>query len=65
MCDKGSDRKKVKQGRGVQMTAPLVSYGSGMRQTRREGARTIQGMEPILEINEAADDPYVMRPKVQ
>ena len=65
MYDKGSDRKKIKQGRGVQMTAPLVNYGSGVRQTRRGGARTIQGMAPILEFNEAADDPYVMRPKVQ
>ena len=65
MYDKGSDRKKVKQGRGVQMIAPLVNYGSGVRQTRRGGARTIQGMAPILEFNEAADDPYVMRPKVQ
>jgi hypothetical protein len=47
------------------MTAPLVNYGSGMRQSRRGGARTIQGMAPVLEFNEAADDPYVMRPKVQ
>ena len=65
MYDKGSDRKKIKQGSGVQMTAPLVNYGSGVRQTRRGGARTIQGMAPILEFSEAADDPYVMRPKVQ
>ena len=65
MYDRGSDRTKIKQGRGVQMTAPLVNYGSGVRQTRRGGARTIQGMAPILEFNEAADDPYVMRPKVQ
>ena len=65
MYDRGSDRTKIKQGRGVQMTAPLVNYGSGMRQKRHGGARTIQGVAPILEFSEAADDPYVMRPKVQ
>ena len=43
----------------------LVSYGPGLRQSRRGGAQTIQGMAPVLEFNEAADDPYVMRPKVQ
>ena len=59
------DRSRIKRGRGVQMTAPLVNYGSGVRRTRRGGARTIQGMAPILEFNEAADDPYVMRQKVQ
>ena len=65
MYDQGSDRATIKKGGGVAMTAPLVNYGSGMRQSRRGGARTIQGMAPVLEFNEAADDPYVMRPKVQ
>ena len=49
----------------MRMKTTLVNYGSGVRRTRRGGARTIQGMAPILEFNEAADDPYVMRPKVQ
>ena len=46
-------------------TTPLVNYGSGLRKTRRGGATTIKPMAPVLEFNEAADDPYVMRPKVQ
>ena len=57
--------KRRKKGRGMSMRTPLVNYGSGVRQTRRGGARTVQGMAPILEFNEAADDPYVMRQKVQ
>ena len=61
MFDLPSDRTKIKRG----MKAPLVNHGPGVRQTRRGGARTTQGMAPILEFNEAADDPYVMRPKVQ
>ena len=55
---------RPRRGRGMSMTTPLVNYGSGLRQTRRGGARTIQGMAPILEFNEAADDPYVMRQQV-
>ena len=44
--------------------APLVSYGAGVRQTGRGGGKTIKSMAPILEFNETADDPYVMRQQV-
>ena len=44
--------------------APLVNYGAGVRQMRRGGGKTIKAMAPILEFNEAADDPYVMRQQV-
>ena len=39
----------------------LVSYAPGVKQSKRGGARTIQGLAPVLEFNEAADDPYLMR----
>ena len=42
----------------------LVSYAPGVRQSRRGGAKTIQGLAPVLEFNETADDPYVMRQQV-
>ena len=62
--------KRVKRGEasGVgrgRKAAPLVNYGSGLRQTRRGGATTIKAMAPIMEYNDIGDDPYVMRPKVQ
>ena len=28
------------------------------------GAKTIKGLDPVLEFNEAADDPYLMRQQV-
>ena len=45
--------------------APLVNYGAGVRQMRRGGGKTIQGLAPVLEFNETADDPYVMRQQVR
>ena len=42
----------------------LVSYAPGVKQSKRGGAKTIQGLAPVLEFNEAADDPYVMRQQV-
>jgi hypothetical protein len=29
------------------------------------GAKTIKGLDPVLEFNETADDPYVMRQQVR
>lgn len=55
------------EGRGQQalkQQAPLVNYGTGVRQIRRGGGKTINTMAPILEFNETADDPYVMRQQV-
>ncbi len=43
--------------------APLMIYGSGVREIRRGGGKTIAELAPVLELNEAADDPYGMRPK--
>jgi hypothetical protein len=43
------------------MTPALVNYAPGVRQSKRGGGKTIQAMAPILEFNEAADDPYLMR----
>ena len=42
----------------------LVNYASGVRQSKRGGGKTIRAMAPILEFNEAADDPYLMRQQV-
>ena len=57
---------KARRGkRGGRKAAPLVNYGSGLRQTRRGGPTTIKAMAPIMEYNDVGDDPYVMRPKVQ
>ena len=56
------------EGRGQQALekqAPLVNYGAGVRQMRRGGGKTIQGLAPVLEFNETADDPYVMRQQVR
>ena len=63
-------RKRVNRGEEADVgegrkAAPLVNYGSGLRQTRRGGATTIKAMAPIMEYNDIGDDPYVMRPKVQ
>ena len=44
--------------------APLVNYGAGVRQMRKGGGKTIRAMAPILEFNETADDPYLMRQQV-
>jgi hypothetical protein len=55
------------EGRGQQALgkqAPLVNYGAGVRQTRKGGGKTIRAMAPILEFNETADDPYLMRQQV-
>jgi hypothetical protein len=41
-----------------------VSYAPGVKESKRGGAKTIQGLAPILEFNEAADDPYLMRRQV-
>jgi hypothetical protein len=52
------------EGRGQQALgkrAPLVNYGAGVRQMRKGGGKTIRAMAPILEFNETADDPYLMR----
>ena len=46
------------------MTPALVNYAPGVRQSKRGGAKTIRAMAPILEFNETADDPYVMRQQV-
>jgi hypothetical protein len=43
------------------MTPALVNYAAGVKQSKRGGGKTIQGLAPILEFNEAADDPYLMR----
>ena len=45
--------------------APLVNYAPGVRPSKRGGAKIIQGLAPVLEFNEAADDPYVMRQQVR
>jgi hypothetical protein len=51
-----------RSGRGMPaMTPALVNYAPGVRQSKRGGGKTIQAMAPILEFNEAADDPYLMR----
>jgi hypothetical protein len=42
----------------------LVSYAPGVRQSKRGRGKTIQGLAPVLEFNEAADDPYLMRQQV-
>ena len=55
------------EGRGQQALgkqAPLVNYGAGVRHMRKGGGKTIKAMAPILEFNETADDPYVMRQQV-
>jgi hypothetical protein len=55
------------EGRGQQALgkrAPLVNYGAGVRQMRKGGGKTIRAMAPILEFNETADDPYLMRQQV-
>ena len=55
------------EGRGQQALekqAPLVNYGAGVQQMRKGGGKTIKGMAPILEFNETADDPYLMRQQV-
>jgi len=69
---KVKQQKKLQRSRGDdadvgegRKAAPLVNYGSGLRQTRRGGATTIKAMPPIMEYNDVGDDPYVMRPKVQ
>jgi hypothetical protein len=41
-----------------------VSYAPGVKESKRGGGKTIQGLAPILEFNEAADDPYLMRQQV-
>ena len=47
------------------MTPALVNYAPGVRQSKCGGGKTITTMAPILEFNEAADDPYVMRQLVR
>ena len=42
----------------------LVTYGPGVRQSKHGAGKTIQGLASVLEFNEAADDPYVMRQQV-
>ena len=49
---------------GINKQAPLVNYAPGVRQSKRGGGKTITTMAPILEFNETADDPYVMRQQV-
>ena len=46
------------------MTPALVNYAPGIRQSKRGGGNTIRAMAPILEFNETADDPYLMRQQV-
>ena len=54
-----------RSGRGMPaMTPALVNYAPGVRQSKRGGGKTIQAMAPILEFNETADDPYLMRQQV-
>ena len=56
------------EGRGhqaLEKQAPLVNYGAGVRQMRKGEGKTIRAMAPILEFNEAADDPYLMRQQVK
>ena len=53
---------------GAKALAPqptLVNYHPGVRQSKKGGRATIKGMEPILEHNEMADDPYVIRQPIQ
>lgn len=55
---RGKGEPSVKQ-------SDLVNYGDGLRQAKKGGRATIKGMEPILEHNEMADDPYVIRQPIQ
>ncbi len=38
-----------------------VTYGTGLRQSKKGGRVTVKGMAPIMEFNDVGDDPYVMR----
>ena len=55
---RGKGEPSVKQ-------SDLVNYGDGLRQAKKGGRAMIKGMEPILENNEMADDPYVIRQPIQ
>jgi hypothetical protein len=58
-------RTRLREKTNVGAGAPLVNYHPGVRQSKRGGRATISGLAPVLEFNEMADDPYVMRPPIQ
>ena len=45
-------------------TKPQLVVSRAAKARTKGGAKTIKGLDPVLEFNEAADDPYLMRQQV-
>jgi hypothetical protein len=45
-------------------TKPQLVVTRATKARTKGGAKTIKGLDPVLEFNEAADDPYLMRQQV-
>jgi hypothetical protein len=45
-------------------TKPQLVVSRATKARTKGGAKTIKGLDPVLEFNEAADDPYLMRQQV-
>ena len=55
---------KMTPAQQAMQTKPQLVVPRATKARTKGGAKTIKGMDPVLEFNEAADDPYLMRQQV-
>jgi hypothetical protein len=55
---------KMTPAQQAMQTKPQLVVSRAVKARTKGGAKTIKGLDPVLEFNEAADDPYLMRQQV-
>ena len=55
---------KMTPAQQAMQTKPQLVVSRAVKARTKGGAKTIKGLAPVLEFNEAADDPYLMRQQV-
>ena len=55
---------KMTPAQQAMQTKPQLVVSRATKARTKGGAKTIKGLDPVLEFNEAADDPYLMRQQV-
>ena len=55
---------KMTRAQQAMQTKPQLVVSRATKARTKGGAKTIKGLDPVLEFNEAADDPYLMRQQV-
>ena len=56
---------RANMGPGQEALAPPIALVKARAKGKAKGKRNNGGLATIMEYNDVADDPYIMRPKVQ